>query len=277
MKYKMLVCDIDGTLLNPEGRLSDGVKQAVRDAHDAGVVVTLATGRQLRGVMHLVEELGVNVPVVLANGTVVADPLAKKTLHHKPLPWETTHAVLDVIKKHGIWSSVWTHTFEGVDTYFDIDPGFDVAYLFIHKDTPHAVQVDDLKAVTHVEPLKVLLLETPDKVLPIIKELEALQAEHKFTLLATDHDFPGYMLLEVYDEGSTKAVGIARLAADLGIEQSEIVAVGDNLNDLEMIEFAGLGVAMGNATARLKELADWTTKSNGEDGVAYLIREKILA
>src|SRR4051812_30582901 len=109
MRYKMLVCDIDGTLLNSQSKLTEGVKAAIREAHEAGVVITLATGRQLRGVLPLVEELGVNVPVVLANGAVIADPLQKKTLLHKPLPWKTAHAVLDVIKKHGVWSSVWTH------------------------------------------------------------------------------------------------------------------------------------------------------------------------
>jgi Cof subfamily protein (haloacid dehalogenase superfamily) len=276
MRYKMLVCDIDGTLLNSRGQLTEGVKQAVRDAHAAGVVVTLATGRQLRGVLPLVQELGVNVPVVLANGAVIADPLKKRTILHKPLPWKTAHAVLDVIKKHGVWSSVFTHSFEGVDTYFDLDPGFDVAYLFLHKGTPYVQQVEDLKAITHVDPLKVLLLEKPEKVLPIVRDLKNLQVKHPFTMLATEHDFPGYMLLEVFDAGSTKAIGIAQLASDFGITPEEVAAVGDNLNDLEMIEFAGLGTAMGNAAAELKARADWTTKSNDEDGVAHLIRERIL-
>jgi 5-amino-6-(5-phospho-D-ribitylamino)uracil phosphatase len=277
MNYKMLVCDIDGTLLNSQGQLSDGVVQAIREATAQGVVVTLATGRQLRSVMHIVERLGVSVPIILANGAVIADPLNKKTILHRPLPWPTAHAVLDVIREHKLWSSVFTHTFEGTDTFYDLEPGFREAYLFIHKDTPFVQQIDDLKSLTHLEPLKVLLVERPERVKPLADDLRELQKHHDFSLIVSDHDFPGYTFLEVFDPASTKAIGIAQLAETLGIEQSEIVAVGDNVNDLEMILYAGLGVAMGNATEQLKEIADWTTRSNDEDGVAYLIRERIFS
>src|SRR5689334_18502600 len=102
MRYKMLVCDIDGTLLNSQSKLSPGVIAAVQEAHRQGVIVTLATGRQLRGVLSIVEELGVNVPVILGNGVVIADPAKKETLLHRPLHHDTADEILDVIRSHGM-------------------------------------------------------------------------------------------------------------------------------------------------------------------------------
>jgi Cof subfamily protein (haloacid dehalogenase superfamily) len=273
MRYKMLVCDIDGTLLNSQSKLTPEVIAAVQDAHRAGVIVTLATGRQLRGVLSIVEELGVNVPVILGNGVVIADPAQRETLLHRPLERDTAHAILDVIRSHGMWAGIMGHTFEGVDTYYDIDPGFDEAYVFIHKDTEFAKQVEDLKEVTH-EPIKVLLVERPEKVEALVEDLRKL--EMPFNMVISTHDFPDYTFLEMFHHESTKASGIEHVAQLFNVPREQIVAVGDNVNDLEMIEYAGLGVAMGNAAAPVKEQADLITKSNDEHGVAHLIREYML-
>ncbi len=273
MRYKMLVCDIDGTLLNSKSQLSEEVIAAVQEAYRQGVIVTLATGRQLRGVLEIVEQLGVSVPVILGNGVVIADPAKQETLLHRPLSEETTHRILDVIGSHGMWSSVFAHTFEGVDTYYDIDPGFDEAYIFIHKDSGFAQQVEDLKTATGA-PIKVLLVDRPEKVNALVEDLRKLDVP--FNMVISTHDFPDYTFLEMFHHESTKASGIEHLAAMFDIEREQIVAVGDNVNDLEMIEYAGLGVAMGNAAQPVKERADLITKSNDEHGVAHLIREYIL-
>jgi Cof subfamily protein (haloacid dehalogenase superfamily) len=275
MTFKMLVSDIDGTLLNSQGLLTVGVKRAVHKLHEQGVVVTLATGRNLRGVIPLVEELGVSVPVILGNGTVIVDLLKKETLLHRPLPLDTAHQILDVIRGHGLWSSVFVHTFEGIDTYYDRDPGFAEAYLFVNRDPNVSKQVKDFREVAGVEPLKVLLIDRPEKVNPLIEDLRKIEG-HKFNMVVSTYDFPGYTFLEMFDHASTKASAIDYLAKKLGITPAEVVAVGDNVNDIEMIRYAGFGVAMGQGPAEVKAAADWTTKSNDEDGVAYLIYERIL-
>lgn len=275
MNYKMIVSDIDGTLLNSQGHLTEGVKSAVRKLHAEGVIVTLATGRNLRGVLPLVEELGLNVPVILGNGTVIVDPLKKETLLHRPLPVDTAHKILDVIAGHGLWSSIFVHTFEGIDTYYDRDPGFDAAYLFVNRDPSISRQVEDFRQLTGVDPLKVLLIDRPEKVNPLIEDLKKID-DHKFSMFVSTYDFPGYTFLEMFDHASSKAAGIDHLAKQFGIAAEEVVAVGDNLNDMEMIEYAGLGVAMGQGVEELKRAADWTTRSNDEDGVAHLIHERIL-
>ncbi|KEO81282.1 Cof-type HAD-IIB family hydrolase [Tumebacillus flagellatus] len=275
MTYKMLISDIDGTLLNSKSELTEGTIQAIRDAHERGILVTLATGRQLRGVMEIVKQIGLSLPVILGNGAVVADPLEQKTHLHQTLDVETTHAILDVIAEHGLWSSVFVHTFEGVDTYYDQDPGFPEAYIFIHKHIPEVVQqVASLKDVAHLKPIKVLLIDKTEKILPLYEDLQKLPFD--FNMVISDHDWPGFSLLECFHYGTTKASGIQHLADAFGIKPHEIVAVGDNTNDWEMIEFAGLGVAMGNAHQSLKDRADWITKTNDEDGLAYLIRKKML-
>ncbi|MGB8954875.1 MAG: Cof-type HAD-IIB family hydrolase [Tumebacillaceae bacterium] len=277
MTYKMLVSDIDGTLLNSRGILTPAVIEAIREAHDQGIIVTLATGRHLRGVKQIVQQIGVSVPVILGNGAVIVDPHKGETLLHRPLAPETTAAILDVIAKHGLWSSLFFHREEGVDTLYDRDPGFAEAYLFIHKDQPDvAQQVEDLKSFAAQDPIKVLLLNTPDRVHPLAEDLRNLQVEHPFSLVVTDHDFPDYTFLECFAPQSSKATGIEHLTKRFGLRPEQVVAVGDNVNDVEMVDYVGLGVAMGNATAELKRRADFVTKTNDEDGVAYLIREKIL-
>ncbi|PWK11310.1 Cof-type HAD-IIB family hydrolase [Tumebacillus permanentifrigoris] len=276
MKYRMLVSDIDGTLLNSKGEVTPGTIQAIRDAYDNGIIVTLATGRQLRGVVDIVKQIGISVPVILGNGAVVVDPLAQKTLLHQTLDEETTKAILEVIQAHGLWSSVFVHTFEGVDTYYDLDPGFDEAYVFIHKHIPEVVQqVESLKEVAHLHPIKVLLIDRTEHVLPLYEALQKLP--QTFNMVISDHDWPGFTLLECFHHRSTKASGIRHVAEIFNIPAEQVVAVGDNTNDFEMIEFAGLGVAMGNAHAELQERADWITKSNDQDGVAHLIRTKMLS
>jgi len=279
MTYKMLVSDIDGTLLNSRGQLTAGVKQAIREAHEHGVIVTLATGRQLRGVVPLIEELGVSVPVILGNGCVIVDPLKGETLLHRPLAHDATHAILDVIQKHGLWSSLMVHTYEGVDTYYDRDPGFEEAYLFIHKDLDPqvAVEVGDLRPHVSRDPIKVLLIDRTEKVMPLAEELTKLRQTVDFNMVVSHQEFPGYTFLETFHHLSTKAAGIEHLTRQFQLTPSQVVAVGDNVNDLEMIEYAGLGVAMGNAVAELKARADWTTTSHDEDGIAHLIHSKILA
>lgn len=273
--YKLLVSDIDGTLLNSKGELTQGTIEAIRQAFDNGIIVTLATGRQLRGVLDVVQQIGISVPVILGNGVVVVDPLEQKTLLHQTLDEATTKAILDVIKAHGLWASVFVHTFEGIDTYYDQDPGFAEAYLFIHKQFPEVVQqVESLHDVAHLHPIKVLLIDKTEKVMPLYEDLQKLP--NSFNMVISDHDWPGYTLLECFHYGSTKASGIQHVAEIFNIPAEQVVAVGDNTNDYEMIEFAGLGVAMGNAHATLKERANWITKTNDEDGVAHLIHTKIL-
>ena len=275
MTYKMLVSDIDGTLLNSQGQLTPAVIGAIREAHEQGIIVTLATGRHLRGVKQIVQRIGVSVPVILGNGAVIVDPYKGETLLHRPLAPETTAAILDVIAKHGLWSSLFFHRAEGVDTLYDRDPGFAEAYLFIHKDQPDvAQQVEDLKAFAAQHPIKVLLLDTPNKVHSLAEDLSKL--EHPFSMVVTDHDFPDYTFLECFAPALSKATGIEHLTKLFGLSPEQVVAVGDNVNDMEMIDYAGLGVAMGNATAELKRRADFVTKTNDQDGVAYLIREKML-
>lgn len=276
MDYKMLVCDIDGTLLDSASRLAPEVIEAIREAHKQGVVITLASGRPLRGVIPVAKQLGVEVPVILGNGALVVDPLRQKTLWHRGLDEDTTHAIADLFHEHGQWGGVFTHAFEGVDTYYDRHPGHPEAQLFVNTDPAVSQQVESLKQVAHLDPIKFLSIEKSEQVQGLVRDLKGLAEERNFNFLSFDKDFPGYTFLECFEREATKARAIHHLARDLQIDPSQIVTVGDNLNDIEMIEFAGLGVAMGNAVPELKAKADWVTASHDEHGVAHLIRERIL-
>jgi Cof subfamily protein (haloacid dehalogenase superfamily) len=275
-KYKMLVCDIDGTLLNSQSKLTERTKETLKRAAEKGIHITLATGRRLDNAVPIAEELGIDVPLILANGTVIVDALNKQTLLHKPLPNEVVRRILPLLKQTGIWTRLYRHSFEGIETYYDRHPEIPEAWLFTSEDPKRGQHLDYTHDTLDFDPVNIVVLDTEEKVIPVIEELRKELLNLPFNLLV-HHDFPGYLLLEVMHHECSKASGIVFLADRLGIQPEEIVVVGDNVNDLEMVEYAGLGVAMGNAVQELKEIADEIAPTNDEDGVAWLVEKYFIS
>ncbi|MDI3538053.1 MAG: hypothetical protein PWP12_365 [Bacillota bacterium] len=263
MPYRFLALDLDDTLLNDKGHISPRNSAAIRAAQARGVVVTLATGRMYRSARVFAEELGVVVPLITYNGALVKDNAGRVYLD-RPLPLTAARIALNVARKH----DVHVNLFLDDELYVDRDDEWTERYRRSSGVNPHFVS--DLEDVLTRAPNKVLFIAEPERLQSLRPELTArLGSEARVT-----SSKPTF--LEIIHPEVSKRSGIEYLLAFFGICPEEAVAVGDNYNDLEMIDLAGLGVAMGNAPPEVKAKADYITASNTEDGVAQVIEKFIL-
>ncbi len=274
MSYRLVVLDVDGTLLNSQGVLTPRVREVVERVRAAGVVVALATGRRLRSTLPVVRELGLPLPAILNNGALVMDLEREETIYHRPLPRAVAREVAGILYGMGVPVFLYRHTLEGKDVFYELDPVYPEARAFLSRNEPYAERVPGLAAALEFDPVKVVVFDEERR----IREL----ADHFARLPLPPHrmmvtgDRAGW-LLEFYHAGCSKALGVKLLASRLGITREEIMALGDNTNDLEMLRYAGLGVAMGNAVEELKASARLVARSNDEEGVAEVLERYVLS
>lgn len=241
--YKLVALDMDGTLLNNQQQISDGNRQAIYDLTEKGILAVLSTGRGIFSVMPFVEELNLRGPLITVNGSEVWEhpgKLRKRVL----LEPEMVAKLRQLAVKYDTW--FWGYTVDGM---FNKENWAEDLFLR-----------EWLKFGYYTEDPFIL-----DKIFREIGEWGVLE-------ITNSH--PNN--LEVNPQGVSKASGLIEVCELLGIRMSEIVAIGDSLNDLAMIRSVGLGVAMGNSQEEVKRAARLTTLTNEEDGVAKIIREYVL-
>lgn len=269
MSYKLIALDIDGTLINSSHQLTDGVKKAIKKAKDKGVKVVLCTGRPLKGVEQFLEELNLKEEGDYAatfNGALVQDTFTKSPVSHLTLKYENLvdlyNLSLEVGSRSHFYDTKTIYTFnEDISDYTVLE-----SYLTgVHLNVTTLDEVPKDIAMS-----KFMMIDHPEIIDECIKKIPKEYYE-KYTVVRSTPSF-----LEFLDPNANKGNGISLLAQELGIHKDEVICVGDADNDKHMIEYAGLGVAMGNATKEIKDLADYVTLSNNEDGVAHVINKFIL-
>ena len=250
---RLLVFDLDGTLLGPDHRLSPATHAALGTL-SRQFWITLATGRSLASAVPFVTALGVTVPVILYNGAVVYDFLVGRALYERRLTVEEARAALRIARGFPVDAEV----------YRDIhDPT-----LYVERVTPRIArfrmkeklptrEVGDLFSFLDFPPLKLLLLGEPEVLGELQRELG--RALPGITAVRSEVDY-----LEVLPRGASKGAALRFLCDRLGIPRDEVVAVGDQLNDLEMVRWAGIGVAMAHGPAELRRAADLVISSVAE-------------
>lgn len=261
---KMLVLDIDGTLLRPDRTISPRVREAIRQA-SAIMPTILATARPPRSVRAIAESLGLEAPQVNYNGALLWDPVLKQEIDHIPLDPTTCAAMMTHTRSmlsHSVISIEHLDRWytDRIDERYTTETGKLFPPDFI-EPLEHLLQRGATKLMFHAEPAE-------------IDELRA-DLEPRFsqsvTFIRTDPD-----LLQMMNRSTSKWTGILNLAARYGVNAEGIVAIGDNENDIDMIGAAGLGIAMGNGSAGAKAVAKWLAPTNAEDGVAEAIDRHIL-
>ncbi|GGF60653.1 5-amino-6-(5-phospho-D-ribitylamino)uracil phosphatase YcsE [Paenibacillus albidus] len=242
-KYRLLALDMDGTLLNDEQIVTPKTVQWIQKAVDAGVHVCLSTGRSFITALPYAEQLGLETPMVTVNGSEVwraPHELYRRSLMDPVL----VKQMYDLARHYDIW--FWAYSTEAV-----------------HKQANWDGETEGrewLKFGYHTEDDEIrhqLLLQ--------LQDMGGLEITN-----SSPYN------LEINPQGVNKAAGIKEVCQLLGINMSEVVAVGDSLNDLAVIQQAGLGVAMGNAQDTVKQEADQIVASNNEDGIAEVIQKYIL-
>ncbi|GKS13676.1 5-amino-6-(5-phospho-D-ribitylamino)uracil phosphatase YcsE [Paenibacillus chitinolyticus] len=242
-QYKLVALDMDGTLLNEEKQVSPANREAIYAALEAGVTVIFSTGRGVQSALPYAEELKLQTPIVSVNGSEVwkaPHDLLKRTL----LDLDLVRRMYDLAIEHDTW--YWAYSVEGM----------------YNRDN----WAED---ITKPEWLKFGFYTENKESLEIIRGELARWGELEITNSHPDN-------LELNPKGISKASGIEEVCKLLGIEMSQVIAMGDSENDIAMIRAAGLGVAMGNAQDGVKRIADLVTVTNDEDGVAKIIQEYVL-
>lgn len=273
MTVKLIALDVDGTLLDPGEEITPRVRQAVREAIGAGCLVTLATGRRLPGAQHIAQELGLALPLILHGGAVVQDSATGAVIYQDPHEPETVEALVDLFLARGHQPIVYESPGFGGRLYIG-DPARDNEPLRKYdamRGPFERVADAELRTKRHV--LSVATVGDDER-LPALRD-EAAAIPGASTLL-TEWNLLSCLALEVFNRGCSKARAVAHIAEAHGITMDEVMAIGDGLNDCELLAAAGLGVAMGNACPEAAAVARVRVGRNDQDGVAEAIDRYVL-
>ena len=263
MKYKLVVTDIDGTLTNGRRLISERTKQAVLRFHEMGGIFTLATGRIEDSTRDYYEELRLQTPVILYNGAKIVNLYHNQCLYEENLDDQHAKEALGVVKDFPCNALVY---FEGKAYVSKINSVIDE---YMIKDNISCIETGDLLSWLKGTPTKILIIGSSEDFLPIKEKLN-LKCDTKPNMVNSEETY-----LEILPIGISKGNALVKLSEMLNIPLEQTVAIGDNLNDLEMVARAGLGVAVENAHPGLKKVAKYVTKSNDQEGVAEIL-EKII-
>ena len=273
---RLIAVDIDGTLLDAASRLPDANREAIQAAAARGIEVVLATGRAFHHALPVAKRLDAPVTLIVNNGALVKTPDGE-TLARRPVPRHLASALIVDTRSAR----------EGVALIFDRSGATQYVYERIDWSHPQRQWYYDRNRVymTRVEPLETALDDDPVQVAfsggvadmrALAGRVRALPSARRLTVTLTEYEQRDFSLLDVTAQGCSKGAAVGDWAARRGVPPAGLMAVGDNLNDLDMLELAGHPVVMGNAVAELKHRGWPLTAGHDEAGLARAIRERVL-
>jgi len=268
MKYKLIASDMDGTLLDSEGRLSERTKSAILRSVDAGIIFVAATGRPLRNTEIVNELFDVDMPFIVFNGAAAYMGKSKELLFESYLDFDLAKEAFDIGQRLDFSQIIWTgprlwanRASKETLHYQELSSGIDMPLI------SDLSQLGDDKY--HVS--KVLWIAEPEKVTKLRLEMIEFFGE-KLNCFSSMSFF-----LEFVSPKASKGLALAEVGRRFGIADSEMIAFGDAYNDVPMLEYAGYCVAMENAPDDIKQMCDHVTSSNDNDGVAVAIEQFVLS
>ncbi|MBM7561101.1 Cof-type HAD-IIB family hydrolase [Fusibacter tunisiensis] len=263
---KLIVSDIDGTLLRNDKSISDHTKNTIFKAIEDGHIFAIATGRMHGAGKIITQTLDYNGYLISCNGAVVKHLKTGELLQAIELPKETAHAVVKICKKY----DVYFHFYDIETIYAERREHLAKGYADGMAELPEAFKFNvvfesDLSGFVDKVPIYKIGLysEHPEIFQKVMQEINLISGVQTCKSLTTSFD--------VMAEGVSKATGIEAIRNHYNIPVENVIALGDNENDMDMVKYAGVGVAMGNATEALKAVADFVTKDNESDGLVYAL------
>lgn len=279
LKYKLLVTDMDYTLLNKEKKVSDRNREAVRKAIEKGIHIVLATGRIYTSARVYARLLGVSTPIIASNGAIIREAAynnpedTEKTIYKNTLKPETVNEMIRLSRKYGLFCHFFTEDTIYAEKLVNVSLRYTEWNKYLGSDDQVKIKiVDDIENAlkeSRTEVLKAVVVDNDSEKLQALRN--DIEETGKVSVSQSMKDN-----IEVMNKGVTKGNAVKMLAKMYGIGREEIIAIGDNENDISMIEYAGLGIAMGNAEESLKKAANHITGDYQEDGVAEAIERFIL-
>ena len=289
--YKLIAIDLDGTLLNSQGEISDENRLYLKKAINSGIEVVLASGRPIDSVENLSLEIGANRYLISGNGAVVYGIQEKEILYNKFLSKAQVLNIIKMCKDNSIYCNVYTEN-------EIIAESLNYNILFYYRENENKDEekrtkiniVNDMyKYIESSQVEKYLKITVCDdsqlifnsilRKLKTISDVDVLDVSHmsrKIIKDGTERIQIEYFYTEITNRNVNKWEAIKYIIEKDGIAPEEVVGIGDNINDKEMIEYAGLGVAMGNSSPDVKAVAKIVVADNNSDGVAEAIKKYIL-
>ena len=276
MPIRLIAIDIDGTLLDSHGRLPAANRAAMCDALDAKIEIVLVTGRTFHHAQPIADALSEPLVLIVNNGALVKRPTGE-TLDRRLLDREVAHEIITITRplRRGAAlifdrSDAGQHLFERIDWH---DPN---RRRYYERNRQYMTEVDALEDALTEHPAQLAFNGTVADMRRLDQQLRELPIAQQVTLTLTEYETRDFTLLDVTARGCSKGAALAAWAATQGVDRTDVMAVGDNLNDREMLEFAAWPVVMGNAVPALKTLGWPMTGSHDEDGLAEAIRSLAL-
>jgi len=266
--YKIIVLDLDGTLTNSQKKITEKTKNLLLTIQKQGIIVVLASGRPTYGIIPLAKELELEKYggyILSFNGAKIINCKTNETVYNKTIPQELIPILLDEAKKNNV--NILGYKNEKI-----------IAGNGVNKYSKYEGTVNNMDVIETndfinelTEPSNKCLITGEPEILLKLQEKLRNELGNKLNIYRSESFFLEIMTLNI-----DKAFSLNELLKKLNIDKKYMICIGDGFNDIPMIKFAGLGVAMENAKQEVKNIADFITKSNDEDGVAYVIEKFII-
>ncbi len=261
MRFDLIALDLDGTLLNTREEVSARNRRAIRSALDAGIRIVLVTGRGVDTPIRISRELSLNLPIICCHGALTKDFLANKTLGHVPVPLQYAKPMVEFAERRGLSVALYSqelfYRLEGQKLYMEDMRG------------PSWREVRTFRDVMKTAPTFLRFLGR--------ESVETMEREFGDLPLHFKHEsWLDFLECAVTNRDATKQRALARLCADFQVPSERVMAIGDSRNDVPMMRWAGLGIAMGNSLPEVRQAVRLVTSTNDEDGVAAAIERYAL-
>ncbi|WYL96661.1 MAG: Cof-type HAD-IIB family hydrolase [Gloeotrichia echinulata IR180] len=270
-EIKLLVLDIDGTISGHSNIISAPVKQAIAAAQARGIQVAIATGRMYRSALRFHQDINSTLPLAAYQGAWIQDPATQKVHRHLALSREIAHKLLDYFEQPQLQSLVSIHLYINDQLY--VPELTQDTKMYVKRSHIPVIPVGDLRQVLTNEPTKILALcDDTNLINELLVDLRRQYTPNELYLTTST---PTY--LEATNAAVNKGAAVRYLAEELlGLQSANVMTIGDNFNDVEMLQYAGIGVAMGNAPAPVQAIAHWVAPTVEEDGAAVAIDKFIV-
>lgn len=289
--YKLIAVDLDGTLLNSYGNISEKNKNSIKKSMEKGAEVVIASGRPVSSAKAYANEAGANKYVICGNGSVLYDIQKEQILYNKSIDKQKVLQIIKICEENSIFYSIYTEN-------LTIAKSLNYNILFYNNENKKMPddKKTNIKIINNIykylednpntEILKITVCDENSiifggivKRLKEIKDIDVLEVQHmarKVITSGTKEIKIEYHYTEITSKNVNKWNAIEKLANILKIQKEEIMAIGDNMNDKEMIENAGLGIIMENSAPYMKKFADKVVSNNNEDGVSEALEKYVL-
>lgn len=270
---RLLVLDLDGTTVGASNQIRSEVKQAIQSVQARGVQVAIATGRMYRSALRFHQDLKSQLPLLSYQGALIQDPATGEISRHLTVPQNFVLQLLDYFEQPDLRHQLSVHAYIGDRLYVrELTPD---SVEYAERSNIEPIAVGDLRQamLSHGEPTKLLAMsqktEMIDQLLVSLSQQYTVEQLYFTKSVAT--------FFEATNPRANKGNAVKYLAEEvLGLQAENVMAIGDNFNDLEMIQYAGIGVAMGSAPDGVKAAANWVAPDVESDGVAIAIEQFVL-